>query len=196
MADLHELAEGFNTNELRASQRVRLTLSRTGDIEITHSELSGSSHPVIDPIAAPAQEDARDLPVVVFSDKRTDPKSPYLFHKTTLRKLYDDERAQAVAKGHYEVLFINEKGEVTEGSYTNVFLLNKGKFITPPVLSGLLPGVFRKYLLQKYPEFVEEASFTREDIEQADALYVGNSVRGLVRVKIIEDLSAYEAADD
>jgi branched-subunit amino acid aminotransferase/4-amino-4-deoxychorismate lyase len=77
---------------------------------------------------------------------------------------------------------MNEKGEVTEGSYTNIFLQKDGKLITPPVLSGLLPGVLRNHLLQKYPEFVEEASFTRQDIEPADALYVGNSVRGLVRV--------------
>ena len=184
MAELHELAESFNTNEQRAGQRVRLTLSRTGEVEITHSELQGNSLSIIDPIVVLGQEGTRNLAEVVFSDKRIDPESPYLFHKTTLRKLYDDERDRAVAKGYYEVLFINKKGEVTEGSYTNIFLQKDGKLLTPPVLSGLLPGVFRKYLLQKYPELVEEASFTREEIEQADAVYVGNSVRGLVRVKL------------
>jgi len=184
MAELHELAENFKNAGSLESQRVRLTLSRTGEVEITHSELSGSSLPLTDPIVAFGQEDTRDLPKVVFSDKKSDSTSPYLFHKTTLRKLYDDECNRAVAKGYYEVLFINEKGEVTEGSYTNIFLQKDGKLITPPVLSGLLPGILRKHLLQKYPEFVEEASFTREDIEQADAVFVGNSVRGLVRVQL------------
>ena len=79
---------------------------------------------------------------------------------------------------------MNEKGEVTEGSYTNIFLQKDGKLITPPVSCGLLPGVLRNHLLEKYPELVVEVSFTRKDTEEADALYVGNSVRGLVRVKL------------
>ncbi len=187
MAGLQGAEIGFSKGSSVKCHRVRLTLSRTGEIEITHSELPGSSLPITDPAAALEKEDSRDLPEVIFSDKNTDSNSPYLFHKTTFRKLYDDERDHAVAKGYYEVLFMNEKGEVTEGSYTNIFLQKDGKLITPPVLSGLLPGVLRNHLLQKYPEFVEEASFSRQDIEQADALYVGNSVRGLVRVKIIED---------
>jgi para-aminobenzoate synthetase/4-amino-4-deoxychorismate lyase len=188
MAELHELAEGFKKKSLK-NRRIRLTLSRTGEIEITHSELPDNFVAVTDPEVAMESENFSDLPEVVFSDKNSDSNLPHLFHKTTLRELYDDERNRAVAKGYYEVLFINEKGEVTEGSYTNIFLQKNGKLLTPPVLNGLLPGVLRNYLLQKYPEFVEEASFTREEIEQAEAVYVGNSVRGLVRVKIIEDLN-------
>ena len=184
MAGLQGAEIGFSKGSSVKCHRVRLTLSRTGEIEITHSELPGNFLPITDPAAALEKEDSRDLPGVIFSDKNTDSNSPYLFHKTTLRKLYDDERDHAVAKGYYEVLFMNEKGEVTEGSYTNIFLQKDGKLITPPVLSGLLPGVLRNHLLQKYPEFVEEASFNRQDIEQADALYVGNSVRGLVRVRL------------
>jgi para-aminobenzoate synthetase/4-amino-4-deoxychorismate lyase len=184
MAGLQGAEIGFNKGSSVKCHRVRLTLSRTGEIELTHSELPGNSLPITDPAAALEKEDSRDLPEVIFSDKNTDSNSPYLFHKTTLRKLYDDERNHAVAKGYYEVLFMNEKGEVTEGSYTNIFLQKDGKLITPPISCGLLPGVFRSHLLQKYPEFVEEASFTRQNIEQADALYVGNSVRGLVRVAL------------
>ena len=183
IAELHELAEGFNNKPLK-SRRVRLTLSRAGEIEITHSELPDNSLPVTDPEAVLENENFSELPEVVFSGKNSDSTSRYLYHKTTLRKLYDAERNQAVAKGYYEVLFLNEKGEVTEGSYSNIFLQKEGKLITPPVLCGLLPGVLRKYLLQQYPYLVEEASFTLEDIGLADALYVGNSVRGLVRVKL------------
>ena len=95
------------------------------------------------------------------------------------------------------MLFVNEKGEVTEGSYTNIFLQKDGKLVTPPVSCGLLPGVYRDHLLREYPGLVEEALFTRLDVEQADALYVGNSVRGLV--KVIVDLKNYQhtvTADD
>ena len=179
---LHELGEGFRNSASENKQRVRLTLSKQGELELTNSELPDGPFPEINPAAILKQEGGRDLPGAVFSSRNTDSRSPYLFHKTTLRKLYDDERTLAVAKGYYEVLFINEKGEVTEGSYTNIFLQKDGKLITPPVSCGLLPGVLRNRLLQEYPEFVREASFTRKDLEQADAVYVGNSVRGLVRV--------------
>jgi para-aminobenzoate synthetase/4-amino-4-deoxychorismate lyase len=181
-AELHELAEGFRNNASVKNQRVRLTLSRQGEIELTYSELPEGPLPEITPEKILKLEESKGLPAAVFSSRNTDSHSPYLFHKTTLRKLYDDERTQAVAKGFYEVLFVNEKGEVTEGSYTNIFLQKDGKLLTPPVSCGLLPGVLRNHLLHEYPDLVEEASFTRKDIEQADAVYVGNSVRGLVRV--------------
>jgi para-aminobenzoate synthetase/4-amino-4-deoxychorismate lyase len=184
-AGLDELAEGFRSSAPVQSQRVRLTLSKQGGIELTCSELSGGLFPVINPAEILEVKESRDLPSAVFSSKKTDSRSPYLFHKTTLRELYDEERDHAVARGFYEVLFVNEKGEVTEGSYTNIFLQKDGKLITPPVSCGLLPGVFRNHLLHEYPDFVEEAPFTRKEIAQADALYVGNSVRGLVKVKIL-----------
>ena len=181
---LHKLAEGFLNNASVKNQRVRLTLSKHGQFELTHSELPDGLFPEIDPEAILKLEESEDLPSVVFSSRKTDSQSPYLFHKTTLRELYDVERTQAAAKGFYEVLFVNENGEVTEGSYTNIFLQKDGKLITPPVSRGLLPGVLRSQMLHKYPELVLEESFTRKDVEQADAVYVGNSVRGLVKVTL------------
>ena len=180
---LHELTADFGSTAPLKSQRVRLTLSRAGEVEITLSELDENSPPDVDPAAIMQQKTGKDLPRVIFSSKNTDSHSVYLFHKTTLRKLYNDERVQAVdEKGYYEVLFMNDKGEVTEGSYTNIFLQREGRLITPPVSCGLLPGVLRRYLLQQYQELVVEEVLTRSDLEQAEAVYVGNSVRGLVRV--------------
>jgi len=180
---LHELTADFFSAKSLKSQRVRLTLSRAGEIEITFSELDENFPPDVEPEAVMRQKAGKDLPRVILSSKNTDSHSAYLFHKTTLRKLYDDERAQAVDKnGYYEVLFVNEKGELTEGSYTNIFMQKKGRLLTPPVSCGLLPGVLRRYLLQQYPELVVEEVLTKSDLEQAEAVYVGNSVRGLVRV--------------
>ena len=183
-AELHELAEGFRNGASVKNQRVRLTLSKHGEFELANSELPEGRFPEINPEAILKLEESEDLPSVVFSSRNTDSRSPYLFHKTTLRELYDAERTQAVDQGFYEVLFVNENGEVTEGSYTNIFLQKDDKFYTPPVSCGLLPGVFRNHMLQQYPELVLEESFTRMDVEQADAVYVGNSVRGLVRVRL------------
>jgi para-aminobenzoate synthetase/4-amino-4-deoxychorismate lyase len=182
-AALHELAVDFGSTTSVKNQRVRLTLSRAGEFELTHTELNENFPPEVEPAAIMQQKTGKYLPKVIFSIRNTDSNSPYLFHKTTLRRIYDDERVQVVdKKGYYEVLFVNEKGEVSEGSYTNIFLQKDGRLITPPVSCGLLPGVLRKYLLLHYPELVVEEKFTRKDLEQADAVYIGNSVRGLVRV--------------
>ena len=180
---LQALTADFDSSTPVKSQRVRLTLSRAGEFTIAHTGLHANFLPEADPAVIMQQKTGKDLPQVIFSSRNTDSNFVYLYHKTSLRKLYDDERTRFVdSKGYYEVLFMNEKGEITEGSYTNIFLQKAGRLLTPPVSCGLLPGVFRRYLLQQYPEFVVEKTLTGKDLEQAEALYVGNSVRGLVSV--------------
>jgi para-aminobenzoate synthetase/4-amino-4-deoxychorismate lyase len=180
---LQALTADFDSSTPVKSQRVRLTLSRAGEFTIAHTGLHENSLPEADPAVIMQQKTGKDLPKVIFSSRNTDSNFVYLYHKTSLRKLYDDERTRFVdSKGYYEVLFMNERGEITEGSYTNIFLQKAGRLLTPPVSCGLLPGVFRRYLLQQYPEFVVEKTLTGKDLEQAEALYVGNSVRGLVSV--------------
>ena len=181
---LKKLEAEFRRNFSEKSHRIRLLLSKQGRFELEHAEISQDSLPEINPASLLLKNTGRDLPRVIFSSRNTDSQSPYLFHKTTLRQLYDDERAAAGEQGYFEVLFANEKDEVTEGSYTNIFLQKQGMLITPPVSCGLLPGVLRNYLLRQFPEFLVEKPVTRKEIEQANALYVGNSVRGLVQVRL------------
>lgn len=181
------LAADFSRAKTLKSRRVRLALSREGEFEVTHTELVENSVPLVDPQVIMQKKKSNNLPKVIFSGIKTDSGSPFLFHKTTLRRVYDEERSEIVdSRGYYEVLFVNEKGEITEGSYTNIFLQKKDRLLTPPVTCGLLPGVLRKYLLQEYPEIVHEVTLTQKDLEKAEAVYVGNSVRGLVRVKIVK----------
>ena len=73
---------------------------------------------------------------------------------------------------------------MTEGSITTIFIQQHGTILTPPMECGLLPGVFRRYLLEHAPLMAQEAILTRRDIEQAEAIFVGNSVRGLVQVRL------------
>ena len=182
---LHELEADFETGTSMKSHRVRLTLSKSGVFEIIQSELYENIPPVSEPEIIMQQKSWNNLPKVIFSPRKTDSNSVFLFHKTTQRKLYDEERAEFVdEKGYYEVLFVNENDEVTEGSYSNIFLQIKGKLLTSPVSCGLLPGVLRRYLLQQYPGLVAEKTVRRKDFEQAEAVYIGNSVRGLVRVTL------------
>jgi len=161
-------------------QRVRLTLAKEGAVEITATACAPSS-----PQGLPNfTENVNDPPAVVFSETPADSQSPYLYHKTTIRSLYDREREKALAAGFYEVLFCNEKGEVTEGSITNIFIRNGKTLYTPPLACGLLDGVFRKYIMNNCPLEVREKILLKSDLEKAEAIYVGNSVRGLVEVAL------------
>jgi para-aminobenzoate synthetase/4-amino-4-deoxychorismate lyase len=76
---------------------------------------------------------------------------------------------------------LNEKNELTEGAISNVFVEKSGRWQTPPVACGLLAGVYRRHLLATRPE-IEERVLHLDDLEQADAIYLANAVRGLRRV--------------
>jgi para-aminobenzoate synthetase/4-amino-4-deoxychorismate lyase len=82
------------------------------------------------------------------------------------------------------VLYLNERGELAEGSRTNVFVEKDGTLLTPPLSSGLLPGVLRSELIATGK--ATEAVLTQVDLASAKTVYVGNSVRGLVRAEPIK----------
>jgi len=176
MTRLDRLALDFSASPMR----VRLTLAKSSRLQLTAIPCPAPAT-LTWPTAPIAQA---ELPRVRFSSQATDPGSPWLFHKTTLRELYDAERQRALTDGFFEVLFTNTRGEVTEGSITSIFVQQQGALLTPPVECGLLPGVFRRHLLERSPLPVREAILTRQDLAQAEALFVGNSVRGLVQVRL------------
>jgi para-aminobenzoate synthetase/4-amino-4-deoxychorismate lyase len=152
--------------EHNAKYRVRLLLFRDGTITITSTKLD-------DP------DDS--IRLVTFSHIQTNPDDRFLYHKTTNRKLYDDEFHRARVKGYYDFLFINSHGEVTEGTISNIFILKEGQLYTPPLNCGLLNGVFRQYMLENNPK-VEEKVLYEKDIIEAEKLYLTNSVRGMTEV--------------
>jgi para-aminobenzoate synthetase/4-amino-4-deoxychorismate lyase len=160
-------AAGFDKD---VPHRVRLLLSRDGECEVSSSPL----HP------PPSR------PRIRLSKVQMDSSDPHLYHKTTRREVYDRELESAGEEGFFEVLFRNEKGELTEGSFTNVFLQLNGRLVTPPVSCGLLDGVLRHHLLREEPGLVSEGILTPGDLGKAGRLFVGNSVRGLVEVQLTD----------
>ena len=91
---------------------------------------------------------------------------------------YDRELSRARADGFDEVLFLNERDEVVEGAISNLFVEMDGCLHTPPLSAGVLPGVFRRHLLESDPHMVEK-TVRVEDVAGAQAIYLGNAVRGL-----------------
>lgn len=103
----------------------------------------------------------------------------FMYHKTTYRPWFYDSY-QKIAKGEvFDEIFFNEKGELTEGSRSNIVLEIKGKLYTPPVSCGLLNGIYRQQMKN-----VTEQILDKSDLEKADKIYCVNSVRGMVEVHL------------
>jgi para-aminobenzoate synthetase / 4-amino-4-deoxychorismate lyase len=160
LAALQNAAEDFPDK----ARRVRLTLSVDGQIEITHADYS-----------------AEHFGRVGISKHTVNSSDRFLYHKTTHRFLYEQELARARKRNLDDVLFFNERGELTEGTIHNIFVVKRGIWRTPPVASGLLPGVFRGHVL-KTRKNAREGVLTLKDLKSADAIYLCNSVRGIYPV--------------
>jgi para-aminobenzoate synthetase/4-amino-4-deoxychorismate lyase len=149
-------------------QRLRLTLDSRGAVLVETN--------VLTPLGVDGQ-----LRYAV-SNKMSDADSPFTHHKTTRRAFYDDERARLAALTQCdEVLFLNARGEMTEGSFTNVFVQRDGsdEMLTPPTANGLLAGTLREELLQTGR--AHEHILTLADLSAPNRVFFGNSVRGLMQ---------------
>ena len=115
-----------------------------------------------------------------LSPVRLDSRDVLLRHKTDWRELYDGEYARVTASGQGldEVVFLNERDELCEGSRTNLFAQIGDRWLTPALSCGLLDGCLRREMLDR--GLAEEAVLTVPDLERADRLMLGNSLRGLL----------------
>jgi 4-amino-4-deoxychorismate lyase len=149
--------------------RVRLVLSRTGDV--------GASAQPFEPLPA---DRVWKLQV---ARQRLNSSDPLLRHKTTRRQVYVHARAEYLAQQADEVLLLNERDEVCEGTIANLFVdFGDGVLITPRLDCGLLPGVLRGELLDEGK--AREAVLTLDRLRSAKAIYVGNSLRGLIPARL------------
>lgn len=147
--------------------RVRLTLAQDGQVGITVAPL--------DPLPAD--------PSIVVSPIRLASGDPLLRHKTTARQLYDQVLQRVTADGHFDALFLNERDELCEGARSNLFLRIDGALLTPAATSGLLNGVLRRSLVARGE--AREARLTLADLARAEAVFMGNGLRGLVPVRVV-----------
>lgn len=167
---LLDTTKAFNKSR---KYKVRLRLNRFGETSIEHVRLDEGIQPG----------------VIALADVRTNSSDRFLYHKTTHRRLYDEMSRRATEQGLADFIFLNERGEVTEGAISNIFVRKGGRLITPPVGCGLLNGIYRQYVLEREPEVVE-AVLTKEDIHDADAIYICNTVRGMRRAVFVQTLEA------
>lgn len=165
---VHDAIEAAISGNAAERLRVRLLLDEDGGVTVTTAPQP----------AAPADAVMR----YVVSDSRLNSTDLFLYHKTTRRELYDREwKHYADTLGADEVIYLNEAGELAEGSRTSIFIARDGKLLTPRLAAGVLPGTLRAALLDEGS--AEEARLTIQDLNGAAEIYLGNSVRGLVRAE-------------
>ncbi|WP_063548189.1 chorismate-binding protein [Burkholderia territorii] len=147
--------------------RMKLALAKDGAVDITAAPLKPLPAGPVGVMLASAHG---------FAPTRTD--DALLLHKTTRRAEYDRAWQAAEALGGFDMLFVNERGEVTEGGRSNLFVKLDGRWVTPPLSSGVLPGVMRGVLLDDRAFGAEEHIVTLDDLARADALLLTNALRG------------------
>lgn len=99
-------------------------------------------------------------------------------------------RREALSKGYDEVLFLNEKGDITEGGAGNIFWYKTGILYTPSVECGILPGTTREILLDIKDRLgleIEEGGFSLEELLSSEFAFFTNSLTASVAISQVED---------
>jgi para-aminobenzoate synthetase/4-amino-4-deoxychorismate lyase len=118
---------------------------------------------------------------VLLADDATSADDLFLRHKTSIRTRYDAAWRDAEAQGAFDTLFFNERGELTEGGRSNVFVRVDGQWLTPALGCGVLPGVMRGVLLDDPDWNASEAVITRAMLDAADDIVICNALRGAMK---------------
>jgi para-aminobenzoate synthetase/4-amino-4-deoxychorismate lyase len=164
LAQVRERLAGLARSFETAAMKVRLLVDEQGRLSTEAAALSRLEN------QAPLQVCLAPAPV--------DSANPFLYHKTTFRQVYEDAQAacqKITGRTWEDVILWNEKGEITEATIANILVELDGALFTPPVRCGLLPGVFRAWLLERGE--VQEKPILREELLAGPPIYLVNSVQ-------------------
>lgn len=148
-----------NLKPSNGDARVNLILNKSGEFKIIQTQ--------IPPINSNK---------IAISQNRLNSCNDLLYHKTTLRDEY------IVNDGLFDIFYLNEKDELCEGSRSNIVLNIDGKFLTPKLQSGMLPGTLREKLLKSGE--IQEDILSLDDLKNAKEIYAINSLRGAIKVEL------------
>jgi para-aminobenzoate synthetase / 4-amino-4-deoxychorismate lyase len=148
--------------------RLRLALTQAGVFDIRTAPLLPLSGPV--------------RLLLAHDAVRAD--SLFLRHKTSVRERFDAAWREAESGGAFDTLFFNERGELTEGGRCSVFVKLDGRWATPALACGLLPGVMRAVLLADPAWDAREGVITRAMLQRAQEIVVCNALRGPLKATL------------
>ncbi|MEC5159961.1 MULTISPECIES: aminodeoxychorismate synthase component I [unclassified Janthinobacterium] len=148
--------------------RLRLALTQNGALNLQSGALTALAEPVR----------------LLLAEDATRADDLFLRHKTSVRARYDAAWRAAEAQGAFDTLFFNERGELTEGGRSNVFVKLDGRWHTPPLASGVLPGILRGVLLADPAWGASERVISRAELLAAPEIVVCNALRGPLKASI------------
>jgi para-aminobenzoate synthetase/4-amino-4-deoxychorismate lyase len=149
--------------------RLRLALQADGEVVVHTAPLAPLEGPANGPVT------------VLLSDEPVESTALFARHKTSVRSRYDAAWKLAESVGAFDTLFFNERGELAEGGRSSVFVRVGERWYTPPLSSGVLPGVMRGVLLEDPAWNAIECPISRETLERAQEIVVCNALRGPLR---------------
>ncbi len=136
----------------------------------------------------------------IISSFRRNASSPLAFHKTL--NYYENilARREANQQGYDEAILLNLRGEISEGAYSNLFMVKKGRLLTPSLSSGLLPGITRRKVMEIARETgieVEERVLLPKDLQEADEAFFTSALMGVIpckEIKGVREFAEYETS--
>ena len=156
--DVREAVEKSVASAPTAPCRVRLALSKDGTVRVACTPLATEP----------------DVVRVSLDDVAQDPRDVFLFHKTSRRERYEEARRRH--PDAEDVVLINDRGEVTESTIANIAARIDGRWVTPPIEAGLLPGIGRAVALEDGS--LTEAPVTIEDVRSSEEVALVSDARG------------------
>ncbi|GAB6189553.1 aminotransferase class IV [Marinitoga arctica] len=134
------------------------------------------------------KDDLKESGVVLAISRERKPKNPVIpyYVKTSLNgySMYLRQKYSA----YYDAIVLNEFGYITEGTKSNIFIVTAGVIITPPISSGILPGITRKVVLDLVESFnmdFEERNIEVWEMLSADEIFLTHTSIGIVPVRRI-----------
>ena len=199
----NDLTTEEGKQRLKAACAATLEANELGDARVRLTVSAGEDNMMADAYASP-------MPTVLITARHLDPLPPEKYRtgfraalsflrrnsQSPLSRLKSTcylenilARDTARASGYDEAIFLNEQGNLAEGSTTNIFLVNNGELITPSFESGILPGITREVVLEiaraasiKACERCVEAS----ELADADEAFATNSIVEIMPVTRFE----------
>jgi para-aminobenzoate synthetase/4-amino-4-deoxychorismate lyase len=146
--------------------RLKLTLNKWGNLKFTLTNYPQ----IISPIK------------IIVSNNKIETKNKFQYFKTTKRKLFDDDYKYYSKLGFFDVIYFNDENCLAEGGITNVFIKIDNTWLTPSLDCGILPGVYRRYFLEKNQLKSVEKKITYQEFLEANEIILTNSLRGEIKI--------------
>ena len=162
---------GFKYNEslenlhFENNKIARILLSKNGDFEIEYRDFIKD-----------------EINNIALSKEKLNSNNSFLYHKTTFKPWYEKAYQKIKNKEVFDILFLNEKEELTEGARSNIFILKNEVLYTPKLSSGLLEGIYRQKIIKE--KNAVEKNLYLEDLFSAQKIYMTNSIRGVREVRL------------